>query len=100
MSKSSWVRGDLTAPTTPEQCHAAIQRQERVIAELRKRLEAAQKDAQRYQWLRSKDLETIDKGGVFAGQTPENVLLNEEDLDEYIDSEMRQSASQEGVEHE
>lgn len=41
MSKSSWVRGDLTAPTTPEQYHAAIQRQERVIADLRKRLEVA-----------------------------------------------------------
>lgn len=36
MTNSSWVRGDLTAPTTPEQCHAALQRQERVIDSLRK----------------------------------------------------------------
>lgn len=35
MTDSRMVRGDLTAPTTPEQCHAAIQRQERVIDRLR-----------------------------------------------------------------
>lgn len=45
-------------------------------------------DALRYQWLRKKDLGTISEGGVFAGITPENLVLNEEDLDSAIDREM------------
>ncbi len=45
-------------------------------------------DAARYRWLRSRDLDTISKGGVFAGMTPENVILNEEDLDRAIDAAM------------
>lgn len=49
-------------------------------------LEALRKDAERYQWLRSRDLETISQGGVFAGITPENQVLNEETLDEAIDA--------------
>ncbi|QIH05133.1 MULTISPECIES: hypothetical protein [unclassified Pseudomonas] len=44
------------------------------------------KDAERYQWLRSRDLETISHGGVFAGLTPQNMVLNEETLDEAIDA--------------
>ncbi len=44
------------------------------------------KDAERYRWLRSRDLETISRGGVFAGITPENQVLNEETLDEAIDA--------------
>ncbi|MBC2658606.1 hypothetical protein H7A76_24475 [Pseudomonas sp. MSSRFD41] len=46
------------------------------------------KDAERYQWLRSRDLETISQGGVFAGITPENQVLNEETLDDAIDAAM------------
>ena len=46
------------------------------------------KDAERYQWLRSRDLETISHGGVFAGITPQNMVLNEETLDEAIDAAM------------
>ncbi|WJS05199.1 hypothetical protein [Roseibium aggregatum] len=45
-------------------------------------------DAARYNWLRSRDLDTISQGGVFAGMTPENVILNEEDLDRAIDAAM------------
>ncbi|HHE1116524.1 TPA: ead/Ea22-like family protein, partial [Pseudomonas aeruginosa] len=33
------------------------------------------KDAARYRWLRERDLETIRQGGVFAGMTPENIVL-------------------------
>jgi len=43
-------------------------------------------DAERYRWLRSRDLETIRQGGVFAGMTPENIILNEEDLDQAVDA--------------
>ena len=44
--------------------------------------------ASRYRWLRERDLETINKGGVFAGKTPENVVLSGIDLDEAIDTAM------------
>lgn len=44
-------------------------------------------DAARYRWLRSRDLDTISKGGVFAGMTPENVVLNGPDLDAAIDKQ-------------
>ncbi|MFU6517710.1 ead/Ea22-like family protein [Pseudomonas aeruginosa] len=44
------------------------------------------KDAARYRWLRERDLETIRQGGVFAGMTPENIVLNQEDLDAAIDA--------------
>lgn len=46
------------------------------------------KDGERYRWLRSRDLETINQGGVFAGITPQNMVLNEETLDEAIDAAM------------
>ncbi len=42
-------------------------------------------DAARYQWLRSRDVSTIEDGGVFAGKTPENLILTEDDLDAAID---------------
>ncbi|MCH0737902.1 hypothetical protein [Pseudomonas aeruginosa] len=44
------------------------------------------KDAARYRWLRERDLETISRGGVFAGMTPENIVLNLEELDAEIDA--------------
>lgn len=46
------------------------------------------KDAMRYRHLRSKDLDTIQWGGVFAGMTPDNFVLNGEDLDREVDAEM------------
>ena len=46
-------------------------------------------DALRYHWLRSRDIDTIQHGGVFAGLTPSNVVLNGEDLDKAIDDAMR-----------
>lgn len=44
------------------------------------------RDAARYRWLRSRDLDTISQGGVFAGRTPQNVVLNGDDLDAAIDA--------------
>jgi hypothetical protein len=51
-----------------------------------KQLEPNRVDAARYRWLRGRDLDTISKGGVFAGLTPNNFVLNGEDLDREIDS--------------
>ena len=44
--------------------------------------------AERYEWLRDRDLSTIYQGGVFAGKTPENLVLNGDDLDAAIDAQM------------
>lgn len=57
-----------------------------LIDELRAEAEQLRKDAARYRWLRERDLETISRGGVFAGMTPENIVLNLEDLDAEIDA--------------
>jgi hypothetical protein len=46
------------------------------------------RDAARYQWLRNRDLETVAEGGIFIGVTPENVVINGEDADAYIDARM------------
>ena len=45
-------------------------------------------DAARYRWLRERDLDTISDGGVFAGVTPDNVVLNGDDLDQAVDAGM------------
>ena len=42
-------------------------------------------DAERYRYLRDRDLDTIEEGGLFAGMTPDNVVLNGGDLDQEID---------------
>jgi len=44
--------------------------------------------ALRYAYLRQRDLETIENGGVFAGMTPINIVLNGDDLDAAIDAAM------------
>ncbi|MBA6058932.1 hypothetical protein [Pseudomonas juntendi] len=54
--------------------------------------EALRKDAERYQWLRSRDLNTISQGGVFAGITPQNMVINEETLDEAVDDAIAKEA--------
>lgn len=46
----------------------------------------APRDAARYRYLRERDLDSIHQGGVFAGMTPENVVLNGEDLDQAVDA--------------
>ncbi|MFO1930289.1 hypothetical protein QOT55_05465 [Pseudomonas aeruginosa] len=56
------------------------------VLDLIAEIEHLRKDAARYRWLRERDLETIRQGGVFAGMTPENIVLNQEDLDAEIDA--------------
>jgi hypothetical protein len=55
-------------------------------------------DATRYQWLRDRDLDQISLGGVFAGRTPENEVLNGVDLDSAIDSAMTPNEKLRGAE--
>ena len=54
--------------------------------------EGERKHVDRYLWLRRRDLNTIQAGGVFAGMTPRNVVLNGKDLDEAIDDAMGRGA--------
>jgi hypothetical protein len=63
-----------------------------VLGKLAAENEALRKDAERYRWLRSRDLETISQGGVFAGITPQNMVLNEETLDQAVDAAMTKEA--------
>lgn len=42
--------------------------------------------AKRYAYLRERSLDAIKAGGVFAGLTPENVVLNGDDLDAAVDA--------------
>lgn len=51
-------------------------------------LEQVAQYARRYAYLRDRDLDAIVDGGVFAGQVPENVVLNGDDLDAAIDAAM------------
>jgi len=49
---------------------------------------ALRKDAQRYHYLRNADVDAVKKGGLFAGLTPQNLVLNGCDLDEEIDKRL------------
>jgi hypothetical protein len=51
-------------------------------------LEKAEKDAAKYRWLRRRDLDTLDLGGMFVGKTPDNLVLNGVDLDMALDAAM------------
>lgn len=48
-------------------------------------MDDVRRDAERYRKLRSADINAIHKGGVFAGLTPDNVVINGEDLDIAVD---------------
>lgn len=54
-------------------------------------------DALRYRWLRARDLDSIQQGGVFVGLTPENLVLNGADLDGAIDTEMDVLSQKDGA---
>lgn len=43
----------------------------------------------RYAVLRAAPIDAIRSGGVFAGQTPQNIVLNGDDLDAAIDATMK-----------
>lgn len=60
-------------------------------AHLGRLIDELRPDAERYQYLRERDLDTIRQGGVFAGRTPDNVVLNGDDLDAAIDAARAQT---------
>lgn len=49
------------------------------------RLLRMEKDARRYRFLRERNIDAIRAGGIFAGMTPENIVINGDDLDREID---------------
>jgi hypothetical protein len=48
-------------------------------------MDDVRRDAERYRKLRSADINAVHEGGVFAGLTPDNVVINGEDLDIAVD---------------
>ncbi|KYC17045.1 hypothetical protein [Pseudomonas sp. ABFPK] len=54
--------------------------------QLRAENEALRKDAERYRVLRQADVDTIHNGGLFAGLTPDNIVINGHDLDRRTDA--------------
>lgn len=61
------------------------------VLELITRLEAAEKDAARYRWLRNDPPATLAVR-KFPGETPRGMYLDYENLDEAIDEAMKESA--------
>lgn len=55
-------------------------------AELRSENKTLRKDADRYLVLRQADVDTIHNGGLFAGLTPDNIVINGHHLDEQTDA--------------
>lgn len=51
-----------------------------------KGLKAMCRDVERYQVLRQADVDTIHNGGLFAGLTPDNIVINGHHLDERTDA--------------
>lgn len=51
-------------------------------------IDALRKDAQRYRFLRDVDVDTIERGGVFVGVTPANLIVTGVDLDKHVDAAM------------
>lgn len=52
------------------------------------RLHKLEADAERYRWLRARDLDTIHIGGVFVGMMPQKIVMNGDDLDFEVDAAM------------
>lgn len=59
-------------------------------ARLQDEVQRLRKDAARYNVLRQADVDTIHNGGLFAGLTPENIVINGRDLDERVDAVLAQ----------
>ena len=59
-------------------------------------IERLRTDAARYNFLRCRELDAITRGGVFAGMTPINIVLNGEDRDREVDAEMIETPNVQG----
>ncbi|POZ99665.1 hypothetical protein C4E44_33840 [Pseudomonas sp. MWU12-2312b] len=64
--------------------HAAVR--PTVILALITEIKLLRKNAERYLVLRQADFDTIHNGGLFAGLTPDNIVINGSDLDERVDA--------------
>lgn len=78
----------------PAQCHALQQRVDYLEIECA----ALAKDAARYKWLRGRDLDAVNQSGVFAGETPLNMVLNCADLDQTVEAAFNRAARDKGPE--
>ncbi|MBD8671667.1 hypothetical protein [Pseudomonas lurida] len=67
---------------TPGAVWRLIEEFEALIAENR----TLHKNAERYLVLRQADVDTIQNGGLFAGLTPDNIVINGHDLDDRVDA--------------
>jgi len=67
-------------------CKAEIAGLESSCGHLGRLVDELRAKAERYDYLRDRDLGAIQAGGVFAGKTPDNVVLNGGDLDAAIDA--------------
>ena len=82
----------LTAQASENMVRALVAERDAVVKRAEKaeaEVEQLRIDAERYRYLRERDLETISAGGVFAGMTPRNVVLNGEDLDHAVDAALK-----------
>lgn len=68
-----------------EQCRLNAMGQERELR-LIAQLAEVRWYAERYKFLRARDLDTIDIGGIFVGVVPDNLVINENDLDAAVDA--------------
>lgn len=68
-----------------------MEKQDKEIELLRGNAALMRQGYDRYKWLRSRDVDTIRQGGVFAGVTPDNLVINGEDLDRHIDAAMAEA---------
>lgn len=86
----------FAAAANPSAIRALITENKRLAAvrdQLRTEVKVLRKDAERYRWLRNRDLDTIHLGGIFAGMTPENVVVNGKSLDQAIDASMNKEVA-------
>lgn len=92
---SSDAGRDYVPAEMPEKCEKDFRdlttyshTQDERLRKAEEELERYKRDAERYRWLRERDVDTIHKGGVFAGVTPDNLVINLEDLDAHVDRAM------------
>ncbi|MDY7067609.1 hypothetical protein PsexTeo8_40910 [Pseudomonas extremaustralis] len=64
--------------------HAAVR--PAAVLSLIAEIKALRKDSERYRVLREADIDTIHNGGLLAGLTPDNIVVNGQHLDERVDA--------------
>jgi hypothetical protein len=71
---------EVTAPGLTDRTRAAI------AGAVARRLAPLAEDAERYRWLRARDVDSIETGGVFIGVTPANFVITGDDADQHVDA--------------